>query len=296
MLVGGFGFIGRRFIKKYSRKYKIIVFGKKSSYQNFLKKNKYPNISFEIGDVTKNIEKSITKHKPDVVIHMAALTGISKCEHDPKKAFLVNVLGTYNVIKGCLKSNSKLIFISSREVYGDTKTKKVKEDDPLSPQNVYGVTKMLGENLIKLANEMHGMPFTILRITNVYGPEGDNYGPQVIIKNALKGKINVFGGTQMINFVYVDDVVKIISNTIQHKLSNNHVFNVGSPNTIKLKEFVDLVLHQIKNNVKVKNEKIPKTKYLDVTPDFKKLQDSPLKTTFKNIKSGIFETIEWYSN
>jgi len=297
MLVGGFGFIGRRFIRKYHKKYELVIFGKKSSYQKFIKKNRYPDISVEIGDVKQNVSEAISIHKPDVVIHMAALTGITKCNQDPQKAFLVNMLGTFNVIKGCRTNNSKLIFLSSREVYGDTKKNEAKEDDPLMAKNVYGISKKLGEELIKFASRVYGLRFTILRLTTVYGPEGDDYGSQIIIKDAHKGKVNVWGGNQRLNYIFVDDVVKIIAKTIQEPRSNNEIFNVGSPNNLMLKEFVELVLQQIKNDVKIDYKPMRLDEVMYFTPDIKKLQSSSiLINRFKDIKSGIRETIAWYSN
>ena len=296
MLVGGFGFIGTRFIRKYHKKYELVIFGKRSSYQKFIKKNRYSDISFEIGDVTKNVYEAISLHKPDIVIHMAALTGITKCNQDPPKAFLVNMLGTYNVIKGCITNNSKLIFLSSREVYGDTKNNRALEDDPLMPNNEYGITKMLDEELVKFANRLYGLRFTILRLTTVYGPGGDDFGSQIIIKDALKGKVNVLGGNHRLNYVFVDDVVKIIAKTIQESRSNNEVFNVGSPNNLSLKEFVELVLQQIKNDVKVDYKPMRRGEVMNFTPDLKKLQSYLRINRFKEIKSGIRETIAWYSN
>ena len=297
MLVGGFGFIGRRFIRKYHKKYKLVIFGKKSSYQKFVKKNRYPDISVEIGDVKQNVSEAISIHKPDVVIHMAALTGITKCDKDPQKAFLVNMLGTFNVIKSCITNNSKLIFLSTREVYGDIKKNGAEEDDLLMPKNVYGISKMLGEELIEFSNRVYGLRFTILRLTTVYGPEGDNYGSQIIIKDAQKEKVNVWGGNQRLNYIFVDDVVKIISNTIQDPSSNNEIFNVGSPNNLMLKEFVELVVQQIKNDVKVYFKPMRLDEVMYFTPNLKKLQSSSiLINQFKDIKSGIRETIAWYTN
>jgi len=297
MLVGGFGFIGRRFIRKYHKKYELVIFGKKSSYQKFIKKNRYPDISVEIGDVKQNVLEAISIHKPDVVIHMAALTGITKCDQDPQKAFLVNMLGTFNVIKGCITNNSKLIFLSTREVYGDIKKNGAEEDDLLMPKNVYGISKMLGEELIEFSNRVYGLRFTILRLTTVYGPEGDDYGAQIIIKDAQKGKVNVWGGNQRLNYIFVDDVVKIISNTIQDPSSNNEIFNAGSPNNLMLKEFVELVVQQIKNDVKVYFKPMRPDEVMYFTPNLKKLQSSSiLINPFKDIESGIRETIAWYTN
>ena len=295
MLVGGFGFIGRRFIKKFYKKYDLVIFAKKTSYQRFIQENSYSDISIEIGDITNEMTDAITSHKPDVILHMASLTGLTNCNMDKKKAFLVNVLGTFNVIMGCIPNKTRLVFISSREVYGETKIGKTKEDSLLLPQNVYGVTKMIAEDMIRFANRRHALPFTILRLTNVYGPEGDNYGAQIIIKNALKGYVNVFGGTQQLNFVYVDDVVDIIDGILLDSKCINETFNVGSPYSLTINEFVEKVLKQIKKSVKINYKAMRENETDNFLPDLEKLKSTFQLKHFKDIESGIQKTIEWYS-
>ena len=183
-LVGGLGFIGGRFLKKFSNTHELIVFTKTKNIAS--NKNRLP-VLIEKGLIEdKQIITKIKKHKPDVVVHLAALTGLVKCEKYNYSTFQINVLGTFNVVKACLESGAKLIFISSREVYGETMNNESKEDDPLKPKNVYGVTKMLGEFLVKNAGQNYNLDYTILRLTNVYGPEGNERGVNSIIKNAIK--------------------------------------------------------------------------------------------------------------
>jgi len=73
-------------------------------------------------------------------------------------------------------------------VYGETVNQSTKEDDSLVPNNVYGITKMIEENLVKMASARSNLDYTILRLTNVYGPEGDQYGAQVMIKKHFQKK------------------------------------------------------------------------------------------------------------
>ena len=170
-LNGGLGFIGRRFIKKFSNQHDIIVCALNKDILAFQGEPFLKNIIIEEGTTEgKEILEVMAKHKPDVVIHLAALTGLKKCHEDPELAFKINVHGTFNVLTACAKHCSKFIFISSREVFGETINDKSKEDDPLLPNNVYGITKMIGENLVKFFNEKYSLDFTILRLTNVYGP------------------------------------------------------------------------------------------------------------------------------
>ena len=119
------------------------------------------SIKIEYGTISdKKIVKIIQNSNPDVVIHLAAFSGLKKCEENPEMAFDTNVVGTSNVIEGCLKANAKLVFISTREVYGSTNTESY-ENDTLNPINVYGKTKMQAEKLIQNASEKHGLNYKI---------------------------------------------------------------------------------------------------------------------------------------
>lgn len=294
LLLGGFGFIGKRFIRKYHDKHEIIIFGKKNNLERFQKEHQYTNIIIELGDVTEDVESFIAKHKPDIVIHLAALTGLIKCNENKSKAFSINVNGTFNVIKSCITNKAKLVFISSREVYGETIGSKTSENDPLLPHNVYGVTKMIGEEMIRLANKKYGLDYIILRLTNVYGPEGDNYGAQIIIKDTLKGNVSILGGTQEMNFVYVDDVVEIINSLIHNPKSFNETYNLGSNDNLSIKKFIEIVIKLVQKKVDVKYKPMRKNETNRFVPNIKKIQRY-VKIKFTDIELGIKKTIEWYS-
>jgi nucleoside-diphosphate-sugar epimerase len=294
LLVGGFGFIGRRFVREYHTKHKIIIFGKEKNLEKFQSENPYFNAIIELGDITVDVESVIAKHRPDIVIHLAALTGLIKCNEDERKAFSINVNGTFNVINSCIANKAKLIFISSREVYGETIGSKTSENDHLLPNNVYGVTKMIGEEMIRLANKKYDLNYIILRLTNVYGPEGDNYGAQIIIKDALKGNVSILGGLQEMNFVYVDDVIEIIDNLIHNLKSFNETYNVGSKDNLSIRRFVEIIIKIVEKKVKIEYKPMRKNETNYFVPDIKKIQNI-IKTEFTGIESGIKKTIEWYS-
>ena len=232
-----------------------------------------------------------------MVIHLAALTGLEKCQKNPELAFKINVFGTFNVIKSCIKSSTKLIFVSSREVYGETKSEKSKEDDPLLPNNIYGITKMIGENLVKMTSQKDDLNYTILRLTNVYGPEGDQYGAQVIIKNAIKDKkIKILGGTQRLNYVYVDDVVDVINLVLDNKKASKQTFNVGSKDSITVEEFSSKVTELIGHDIQKEYLPMRKTETTNFEPDIEKMKvllSYELKTS---LEAGIKNTIKWYSD
>ena len=297
-LIGGLGFIGKRFIEKFSKNYDIIVYARKEDVVSTKGSIHLKNVILEEGNTEDfKISEVITKHSPDVIVHLAALTGLKKCHDDPEKAFKVNVFGTFNALNACSKTSSKFIFISSREVYGETINEKSKETDSLHPNNVYGITKKIGEDLVQSMSKKHNFDFTILRLTNVYGPEGDQYGAQVIIKDALyKNRIRILGGNQRLNYVFVDDVIDLINLTLQDTRSSKQIFNVGSTDSVNIVDFANLVIQLLKKKIKIDYHPMRATETSNFNPDLTKLQEKLDYTSKTSLIEGLTKTIKWYSN
>lgn len=295
LLVGGLGFIGKRFIRKFANIHEIVVYTPQENPDN--SKQHFRNIKIEKGKVEdEKIRDVILSYHPDAVVHLAALTGIKKCLENPENAFRINVYGTFNVVKACSLIGCKLIFISSREVYGETQNIESKEDDPLLPKSTYGITKMLSEILIIQEGLEKKLDYTILRLTNVYGPEGDHYGAQVIIRKAItEKKVQVLGGKQRLNYVYVDDVVDLINLIVDDKRTSGEIFNVGSKYTLTIEEFVEEVSKSIGTELDIEYLPMRETETIDFRPSLKKLEMFGFSTN-TSIRNGIQKTIEWYSD
>jgi len=249
LLVGGLGFIGRRFIQKFSSKYELVVYVKRETISRSREKF-LGNITIEKGSINEEkIFDVVKKHKPDVVVHLAAMTGLKLCEENPDKTFQVNVNGTFNVIKSCVEAGTKLLFASSFEAYGTTEKYESEEDDILNPVNTYAITKMLGEELVKHANRIYNLEYVILRISNVYGP--DYYrGINAMINNAIeKNKISIHGVNRFRNFLHVDDAVEMIDLIINDKRSSNQIFNIGSKDTLTLEEIAHKISPHFKADI-----------------------------------------------
>lgn len=202
--------------------------------------------------IPKMITSVIDDFSPDTIIHLAGLTGNLECERDPKKAFSTNVLGTYNILNASKKSKPKIIFASSREVYGNTNTK-ANENYSLKPININGTTKMISENIILNYNENYHIPYTILRFTNFFGENYSKRGISLMIKKIIEGeKISLFGGKQDLDLLYFDDAVTAIIKSINYKKSD--IFNIGSGNSITpfvlLKKLEKIIGKKIRYDIK----------------------------------------------
>lgn len=295
LVTGGNGFIGKKLIESLLENYLVVVFAKNPIQTSF---ENHDNFKFEKGDIidSNHTNQIISKYTPSIVIHLASLTGISKCENQPFDSFLTNVFGTFNVIQGCVKNNSKLIFLSSREVYGDTRGELTKEDDRKIPNNVYGLTKLEAENLILWAHKKFNLNYTILRPTNIYGPGGDKYGVQVIIQKLLHNEtIFVMGGEQKMNFIFIEDIISAISECISNKNSINQIFNLGSNENLSINELINL-LEKISGKYPILEfTNIRKGETMNFKPSINKINMILGWKPFTNLSDGLISTIDTYN-
>lgn len=115
--------------------------------------------------------KKVDQLKPDLIIHCGALTDVRGCELNAKKAYLVNSLGTRNVALAAGQSRAKLVYISTDFVYDGQKTEPYLEFDPVNPLNIYGKSKLAGEQIVQsLLSEYY-----IVRTAWLYSEIGNNF-------------------------------------------------------------------------------------------------------------------------
>ena len=296
-LAGGFGFIGKHLIDILNESHSLIVLSDREGARQapLFRPGSQPIV--EVGDITDEgwVKEAMLKHSPNIAVHLAALTGVKRCNDNPSLAFSTNVLGTYNVIMGCVACGCKLVFISSREVYGDTASSRTREDDPLVPNNVYGVTKMLAERLVIWAASKHNLDYTILRLTNVYGPGGDQYNVQAMIRSAsTERSIRILGGNQRMNLVYVDDVADVIRRCVTDPRASRQAFNVGSDCDMSVKEIISKVVSLLDIAVEIHQGPMRVGETENFRPDLDKLEKTLGFRPATPFEVGLQKTLDWY--
>ncbi len=102
----------------------------------------------DITDLNETV-KVIKSHKPEAIIHLAAETDMERCERDPKHAYLINSIGTYNVAIAAKEIGAKLVYVSTIGVFGGDSSGAYCETSEPNPQNYYGRSKYLGELIVK---------------------------------------------------------------------------------------------------------------------------------------------------
>ncbi|MBU3114082.1 SDR family oxidoreductase [Clostridium lacusfryxellense] len=148
LLTGGNGFFCTRFALRYKNTYEIL------------------SASSSMLDITneENVTEIFESFKPDYVIHAAAKASTEFCDKNPELAYKINVTGALNVAKACKKSNSKMIFLSTEQVFnGNVDAGPYTEDDTPSPDTMYGKNKLEAEGLLKeVLDELWVVRFTWL--------------------------------------------------------------------------------------------------------------------------------------
>lgn len=149
----------------------------------------------------------------DVIYHLAAAIYPSDCEKDPYNAWKINSKGTHHVANQ-LSKKQKLIYPSTSHVYGYSSNPiSFSENSNLHPGNVYGLTKMLGENVIKELSNKNGFSYNIFRVFHSYGP-GQKQGqiiPDVINKIKTQKEVIIRGYNSYISPVYIGDLIEVLT-------------------------------------------------------------------------------------
>jgi nucleoside-diphosphate-sugar epimerase len=196
----------------------------------------------------------------DYIFNLAGQVSHGDSMRDPQLDLGVNCVSSMNLVEACLKHNPKarLVYTSTRQVYGVPQFLPVTEEHPALPIDVNGINKLAAEYYHLLYQRTYDLKSTVLRLTNTYGPHQQIRNNRqgfigIFIRQALLGEtIRVFGsGDQLRDYNYVDDVVDALLRAALTDACYGQVFNLGAPDTHSVSDFVQLlhddtgVLHEI---------------------------------------------------
>ena len=199
------------------------------------------------GDITDmaNLAQTVLVHKPDAVLHCAAIVGVLSSLGSPINVVRVNIEGSLNVFEAMrLGGVRRCIHISSEEAYGAFRADKIDETHPLDPVMPYGICKAAVEQLGRSYRDLHGLEVINLRPSWVYGPglPRDRI-PKNIVDAVIAGrKLHIPAGADTaIDHTYVDDVVSAILASLDHSKHRFDAYNVGSGMAPTVAEIVNIV-------------------------------------------------------
>ena len=261
-------------------------------------------VTLIVGDIRDFSLSSKCCRDIDVIVHLAANTGVGPSVKNPRTDMETNVLGTFNILEAARENKVKrFVFASSGAPIGEVEPP-IHEEIAPHPVSPYGASKLAGEGYCSVYYRTFGIETVVLRFGNVYGPGSGHKGSVIakFIGNAIAEKpIEIYGdGKQTRDFIYIDDLARaILLGSIKRDIGGE-TFQIASNTETSVAELVDRILpilrkKGIKNLAVVNTDKRKgdvKRNYSD-TSKAKKLLGWESQTS---LSKGLEQTATWFTN
>lgn len=186
----------------------------------------------------------------DFLFNLAGQTSHMDSMTDPQTDLEINARAQLSILEACRQHNPsiRIVFASTRQIYGKPDYLPVDEKHPLRPVDVNGINKLAGESYHLLYHRVHGIESTVLRLTNTIGPrmrikDARQTFVGVWIKQLVSGApFEVWGGEQLRDFTYVDDAVDAFLMAASAPPAVGEIFNVGGTPPVSLHQLAELLV------------------------------------------------------
>lgn len=310
LITGGIGFIGSNLARR------LVELGAHVTVVDSLIPAYGGNL-FNIADIRQQLTCNISDVRDphsmaylvqdqDFLFNLAGQTSHLDSMMDPQTDLDINATAQLTILEACRKANTgiKLVFASTRQLYGKPDYLPVDEGHPIRPVDVNGINKLAGEWYHLLYNNVYGIRACALRLTNTYGPamrvkDARQTFLGIWVKLLIEGKpIKVFGdGKQLRDFNYVDDCVDALLLAGASDAANGKVYNLGSREVINLGDLAELMVNLGYGG---KHELVPfptDRKAIDIGDyysDFSLISNELGWTPKIDLKEGLQRTMEYY--
>lgn len=242
----------------------------------------------------------------DYLFNLAGQTSHLDSMNDPRTDLDINASAQLSILEACRKANTdvKIVFASTRQIYGKPDYLPVDEKHPIRPVDVNGINKLAGEWYHILYNNVYGIRACALRLTNTYGPrmrvkDARQTFLGIWVRRLLEQQtIQVFGdGLQLRDFNYVDDCVSALLAAGASDVSNGKIYNLGSEEVINLRDLADRMIHLGRGG---NFELVPfpaERKAIDIGDyysDFSLIRQELGWTPQHDLSAGLKATVEYY--
>ena len=216
MLVGGAGLIGSHIVDKLAGMdvAEVVVFDNfvRGSRDNLVSALRNPKVRIVEGSIADRAALGRAMQGIDGMFLLASLW-LGECVNDPRSAWEVNTLGTWNVIEAAREAGvARIVYSSSASVYGNAVVTPMTEAHPFNNRTTYGATKIANEQMLRAIYEQHRLAYVGMRYMNIYGVRMDYEGTYVSVIMKVLDRIFagerpvIFGdGSQVYDFIYVED-------------------------------------------------------------------------------------------
>lgn len=315
LITGGAGFIGSHLTEYLLEKgYQVTVIDDLSNGSaDYLRDaSKQPNFNYYEGTVIDQVLMESLIKENDVIYHLAAVLGVKNTVDDPLKVIEGNIDGTRVILEIAYKHGKKVIFASTSEIYGKNTELPYTEQssrvlgDPSIHRWCYATAKALDEHMC-FAYAKKGLPVTVVRFFNAFGPRQDHsaYGgviPIFIKKALMNEKLPIHGnGNQLRCFGFIQDIVKGLE-AAMHPSANNKAFNLGATEKITILDLAKKIIALTGN--KTEYEFIPYEiaygdGYEDIPARIPSLDKANKILGYESktsLEEGLIKTIKWYES
>lgn len=315
LVAGGAGFIGSHLCEELLNKgYQVIcvdnfITSDKENISNFLQNPDFKFIEF---DVTKSIQDSeFGIRNLDFIFHLASPASPNKKSprsyiNHPLETLLVNSMGTYQLLDLATKFNSKFLFASTSEIYGDPTVSPQSEEyfgnvNPNGIRSVYDEAKRFGEAITMSYVRKCNLDARIIRIFNTYGPKMQVDDGRVVsnfINQAIKNeKITIYGkGDQTRSFCYISDMTTGIIKAMFKDGTKGEVINLGNPDERKISELATMIRDMVNSSSVISYEDLPEDDPKERKPDISKAKRILDWEPSVFLEKGLEKTIEYFKN
>lgn len=242
----------------------------------------------------------------DYLFNLAGQTSHIDSMNNPMPDLEINARAQLSILEACRKYNKdiKIVFASTRQVYGKPLYLPVDERHPLYPVDVNGINKMAGEWYHIVYNNVYGIRSVVLRLTNTYGPrmrvkDARQTFLGIWIKRLIENEpLLVFGdGKQIRDFNFVDDVVEALLIAGLSDDANGEIYNLGADDPIALKDVAELLI-KINGEGTYKIVPFPEDRKIidigDYYGDYRKIRSRLGWKPITSFEEGIKKTLEFY--
>ena len=310
MVTGGLGFIGsnltRRLVEEGAQVTVIDSLMPEYGGNSHNLRDVEDKVTINLSDVRDPFSMNQLVQGQDYLFNLAGQTSHLDSMENPFTDLDINAKAQLSILEACRMQNPdiRIVFASTRQIYGKPQYLPVDEKHPWHPVDVNGVNKMAGEWYHIVYNDAYGIRSSVLRLTNTYGPrmrikDARQTFLGIWIRNLLEGKpIQVFGdGTQRRDYNYVDDVVNALLLAATRSEAEGKIYNLGSPTPLTLENTAKLMCEQIDG---ASYEKIPfpeERKAIDVGDfvcDFGAFEKTFGWTPEVDFRQGISKCLDYF--
>lgn len=241
----------------------------------------------------------------DVLFNLAGQTSHMDSMENPETDLAINCTAQLSILDTCRKFNpdARIVFASTRQIYGRPESLPVTESHPLNPVDVNGIHKMAAEFYHRLYDQVHGLRSCVLRLTNTVGPrmrvrDARQTFVGLWIRQLLEDRpIDVWGGAQLRDFTFVDDVVEALLTVAPCDVGHGQVYNLGGDEVVSLADLAARLVRIHGRGTFTVREFPPERKAIDIGDyysDFRRIRETFGWTPRTPLDVALERTVAFY--